>query len=108
MTCKVQTGSLKSCAQEANQEHWKLCKWIKKTKSCVGRLLNVATAYPKPAEYTKSNMMELCSREKLSVEEVFYFIVFGLLIMYAYVFGIIVVCLLVFNSKIALILKALT
>ena len=42
-----------------------------------GVLHNVSVKYPDTAQYIKENINELCQREKLSVEVVFYFVVFG-------------------------------
>ena len=47
----------------------------KKFRIVLEVLDNVSIKYPETANYIENNMMELCSREKLSVEEVFYFAV---------------------------------
>ena len=38
---------------------------------------NVTTKYPKSAHYIGQNMKEVCGRENMSVEVVFYFFVFA-------------------------------
>ena len=49
---------------------------------------NVPVKEPEATQYIGNNMIKVCEREKLSVEEAFYFVIFGLLIMIVYVFGI--------------------
>lgn len=44
----------------------------RRLKIVLGILSNVYIAYPETAEYIESNMMELCLREKLPEEEIFY------------------------------------
>lgn len=51
-------------------------------------LSNVAIASPEAAEYIENSIMEICSREKLSAEEVLYGCCFGLSMMIAYAFDI--------------------
>ena len=49
---------------------------------------NVPVKDSETTQYIGNNMIKVCEREKLSVEEAFYFVIFGLLMMIVYVFGI--------------------
>ena len=47
----------------------------KKLKIVLELLDNVSINYPERTQYFENNILELWSREKLSAEEVFYFVV---------------------------------
>ena len=47
----------------------------KKSRIVMEVLSNVSIAYTETAQYIENNMLDICSREKLSIEEVFYFVV---------------------------------
>lgn len=62
----------KSDAQDTTQKQSKLLKMDKKKLTVVLEVSsNLAIAYMKTKQYIKTNMMEVCEREKLSVEEYF-------------------------------------
>ena len=43
-------------------------------------LKNVSVKHPETTQYIEENMSEVCEREKLAVEKVFYFVAFGSII----------------------------
>ena len=47
----------------------------KKSRIVVEVLSNVSIAYTETAQYIENNMLDICSREKVSIEEVFHFVV---------------------------------